>query len=168
VILGAAEPVASDGRLAAMRVTFVRRVLALVCLVAFAVAACGPTASPSLIRSAVPASLAGTTWRAVLVGREPTVPRSEPTARFTGDQVQGTTGCNDYGSTYRYDNGVIEVDEPISTAIGCDGVVAATEQRFVAALKGASSVAIDADGRLLLDGTGGSITFVVAPRQAGG
>jgi heat shock protein HslJ len=146
-----------------MRVTFVRRVLALVCLVAFVVAACGPTASPSLVRSAVPVSLEGTSWTAVLVAGQPTVVGSEPTAAFTADQIQGTTGCNDYGAAYRYATGVIKVDEPISTAIGCDGAVGATEQRFMAALKGASSVAIDAEGRLLLDGTGGSITFSVAP-----
>jgi heat shock protein HslJ len=146
-----------------MPVSVVRRVLALVCLVGFVVAACGPAASPSLIRSAVPVSLAGTTWTAVLVAGQPTLPGSEPTVAFTADQIQGTTGCNNYGAAYRYATGVIHVDEPISTAIGCDGAVAATEQRFMAALKGASSVAIDADGRLLLDGTGGSITLVVAP-----
>ena len=140
------------------------RVLAVMCLVAASVmVACGAGASPSLIRSAVPGSLAGTTWTAVLVTGQPTVTGSEPTAAFTADQIQGTTGCNDYGAAYRYATGVIKVDEPISTAIGCDGAVGATEQRFMAALKGASSVAIDAEGRLLLDGTGGSITFSVAP-----
>jgi hypothetical protein len=35
----------------------------------------------------------------------------------------------------------------------------------MAAMQGASSVSIDPDGRLVLDGSGGSITFVVAPQQ---
>jgi heat shock protein HslJ len=51
----------------------------------------------------------------------------------------------------------------MSTLMACDGAVGAVEGRFVAALDGASLLSIDLEGRLVLDGNGGSITFAVAP-----
>jgi heat shock protein HslJ len=160
----AAELRVNPCRLTAMPIVRLRAAIVAASLIAAAVvAACGPSAAPSLIRSAVPVSLAGTAWTAVLVAGQPTVSGSEPTAAFTADQVQGPTGCNDYRASYRYAAGAIALDEPISTAIGCDGAVAATERRFMAALRSASSVSIDDQGRLVIAGTGGPITFVVAP-----
>jgi heat shock protein HslJ len=60
------------------------------------------------MRPSIPASLAGTAWTAVLVAGQPTVSGSEPTAAFTADRVEGTTGCNRYGGSYGYAAGVIK------------------------------------------------------------
>jgi heat shock protein HslJ len=48
-----------------------------------------------------------------------------------------------------------------------DPAIEATEGRFMGALQGASSVSIDPTGRMILDGSGGSITFEVAEATAG-
>jgi heat shock protein HslJ len=135
-------------------------------MAALVVAGCGVRGEPSLIRTAYPTSLAGSAWSAVSVAGQPTVVGSAPTAVFTVDRIEGTTGCNAYFASYQYATGAIEIAEMGSTAIGCDGAIGATEQRFTAAMQGASSVSIDPEGRLVLDGSGGSITFVVAPQQA--
>lgn len=145
------------------------RSFAVLCFVtAFGVSACAAVAAPSVSRSSAPETLAGTAWTAVLVAGQPTVTGSEPTARFTADRIDGTTGCNRYGGSYEYAAGVIKLGQLMSTLIGCDGAIGATETRFNTALAGASSVSIDPDGRLILDGTSGSITFIVAPQPAGG
>jgi heat shock protein HslJ len=138
------------------------------CLFGLVVSACGAGSEPSLIRSSAPGTLAGTAWTAVLVAGQPTVAASQPTATFTADRIEGTTGCNRYGGSYQYANGVIKFGQLMSTLIGCDGAIGAVEGRFNTAIAGATSVSMDPEGRLVLDGPGGSITFVVVPRQAGG
>jgi len=112
-------------------------------------------------------TLAGTAWTAVLVAGQPVVAASPPTAKFDADIIQGTTGCNGYSGPYQYAAGDIKVGEVISTAMGCENPIGATEQRFMAALTVATTVSMDPDGRMILDGPGGSITFVVAGQPAG-
>jgi len=124
--------------------------------------------APSLSRSSAPETLAGTAWTAILVAGQPTVAGSEPTATFTADRIEGTTGCNRYGGSYDYTAGAIKLGQIMSTLMGCDGPIGTTEMRFNAALAGATTVSIDPEGRLVLDGTSGAITFVVAPQPAGG
>jgi heat shock protein HslJ len=161
------EPDGGVSRLAAMFVRPTRAVVTACFVVALALSACGPAAEASLTRSAWPASLAGTAWTAIRVGDQATVAGSQPTAAFTADKVQGTTSCNNYFGNYEYARGAIKFTMMGSTAMAClDPAIEATEQRFNAAMEGASSVSIDPAGRMIFDGSGGSITFEVAPQQA--
>jgi putative lipoprotein len=142
------------------------RVVAAFLVVIFLIASCGPAAEASLTRSAWPVTLVGSTWAAVLVGDKPTVAGSQPTAAFTTDQVKGSTGCNSYFGSYEYSRGAIKFSTMGSTAMAClDPAIEATEGTFMGAMQGASSVSIDPTGRMILDGSGGSITFEVAPQQ---
>ncbi len=153
-----------------MPTAMVRALLTVLCLIATVgpAAACVADPVPSLSRSSAPATLAGTAWTAILVAGQPTVAGSAPTARFTADRVDGTTGCNRYGGSYEYAAGVVRFGQLMSTLMGCDGAIGATEMRFNTALAGASTVSVDPEGRLVLDGTSGAITLVVAPQQGGG
>ena len=121
--------------------------------------------TPSSSRSAPPSPLAGTAWTAVLVvGRTP-VPGKEPTATFTTERIRGTGGCNDYDGPYEEANGVFSIPEFVWSAVGCNGAMGEIERLFDIALRGASSASIDPAGRLVIDGSGGSITFVAAPQS---
>jgi heat shock protein HslJ len=121
-----------------------------------------PSSSPSALSS----PLAGTAWQAVRVtGRAP-VPGKEPTAIFSMDGITGTGGCNDYDGPYRDANGVFSFPKFVSTAVGCGGEISETEDLFYAAMRGATSTSIDAGGQLVIDGPGGSLTFVAAPRPS--
>ena len=143
------------------------RAVAACLVIAFALSACGPAAEASLTRSAWPVTLVGTSWTAIRLGDQPTVAGSQPTAAFTADKVQGTTSCNNYFGNYEYARGAIKFSMMGSTAMAClDPAIEATEQSFNAAMEGASSVSIDPAGRMIFDGSGGSITFEVAPQQA--
>ena len=164
---GHGEPDEALGRLAAMFVGPMRAVIATCLVIAFALSACGPAAEASLTRSAWPVTLAGSTWTAIRVGDLPTVAGSQPSAAFTTDEVRGSTGCNSYFGTYEYARGAIRFSQIGSTAMAClDAGITVTEGRFMGAMQGASSVSIDPVGRMILDGSGGSITFEVAPQQA--
>jgi putative lipoprotein len=146
-----------------------KRAVVVACfVVALALSACGPAAEASLTRSAWPATLAGTTWTAIRVGDQATVAGSQPTAAFTANEVKGSTGCNSYFGSYEYSRGAIKFSTMGSTAMAClDPAIGATEGRFTAAMQGASSVSIDQAGRMIFDGSGGSITFELAPQEAG-
>ena len=105
-------------------------------------------------------SLAGTAWRAVDVDGRPPVEGSAPTIEFTEDRVAGTTGCN------RFFAGYTVVDDGLSlTAVGmtmmaCDGPIGDIEMVFVTVLNAAQTVAVDAEGRLVIGGSGGTAIFV--------
>jgi heat shock protein HslJ len=144
------------------------RTLAAAAVLLLAVAACaGPAASPPVTRSSAPVSLAGTAWTAVLVAGQPVVPASPPTATFDATEVNGTTGCNRYGGAYTYADGAITFGAMRTTLMGCIGPIGDVEIRFSQAMGAATTATMDPDGRLVLDGPGGSIVFEVSGQPAG-
>ena len=112
--------------------------------------------SPS---SETPPTLAGTAWRAISVSGAAPVAGNEPTIAFDADRATGTTGCNQYFGGYTYADGTIALSQVGMTMMACDGPIGTVEGSFVKALNGATSVAIDDGGQLLLSGTGGEVLF---------
>jgi heat shock protein HslJ len=106
-----------------------------------------------------PSVLGGTSWKAVLVGGQPPVAGREPTASFTPDRVQGTTGCNQYGGSYTQTGDAIEFRAMMMTLMACEDDVSIVEGRFNAAMNGATTAFMDSTGRLIIDGTDGAVTF---------
>jgi heat shock protein HslJ len=112
--------------------------------------------------STPPLTLAGTTWRAVSVaGRSPVADR-EPTISFDADQVRGSGGCNQFGGSYSYVDGVLEFGELTMTLMGCSDPIGSIEAAFMATLTALKSASIDDSGRLVLDGAGGEMLLVRA------
>ena len=107
----------------------------------------------------VPEGIEGA-WRAVTVAGEPVVAGHEPTATFTTNEVSGTTGCNQYGGSYTYADGEVGISPMRMTMMACIGPIGEVEGRFTEAMGGATTATTDAEGRLILDGTGGSIVFI--------
>ncbi len=99
-------------------------------------------------------------WQAVTVAGQPVVAGHEPTATFRGTEVNGTTGCNSYGGAYDYADGKITFSPMRMTMMACIGPIGDVEGLFTQAMSGATTATTDADGRLILDGTGGAIVFI--------
>ena len=133
-------------------------ILALILLVATVAVACGSAAVSGSPGPAV--QLDGTSWKAILVVGQPPVAGREPTATFAGGRIQGTTGCNQYGGDYTLTGDSIAFGPLMSTMMGCDAAIGEVEGRFNKALSGARSASIDAEGRLVIDGTAGAVTFL--------
>jgi heat shock protein HslJ len=114
----------------------------------------GPDRAPEGIEGA---------WQAVTVAGQPVVAGHEPTATFRETEVTGTTGCNSYGGSYTYTDGKITIGEMRMTMMACIGPIGEVEGRFTHAMDGATTATTDADGRLILDGTGGAIVFIGLP-----
>jgi heat shock protein HslJ len=117
-------------------------------VVAIVVLGCAPAApSPS-----TPA-LAGTSWTVISINGAGVVPDSPPTIQFSEDgRVSGSSGCNQYGGSFKADGGAIEFGALQSTEMFCEGARGPQEAAFTAALSGARSYSVDADGQLLIEG----------------
>jgi heat shock protein HslJ len=109
--------------------------------------------------SGVPATLAGTAWRAVTVSGAEPVPGREPTIRFEEERLNGSTGCNQFFGGYTYADGTIAVSQVGMTMMACDDAVGTIESAFLTVLNGATSASIEEAGQLLLGGLGGEILF---------
>src|SRR4051812_21168036 len=98
-------------------------------------------------------------WQAVSAAGQAVVAGHEPTATFLAGEVTGTTGCNSYGGSYRYD-GTLAIGAMRMTMMACIGPIGDVESRFTQAMSDATSAAVDGDGRLVVEGTAGSIVFI--------
>ena len=99
-------------------------------------------------------------WQAVTVAGEAVVAGHEPTATFLATEVSGTTGCNSYGGSYTYLDGRIVIGEMRMTLMACIGPIGDVESRFTQAMSEATAAAVDVEGRLVIEGSSGSVVFV--------
>ena len=110
----------------------------------------------------VPATLAGTSWRAISVDGTATVEDNQPSLTFAATDVNGNSGCNQFFGTYTYADGTIDITAGGMTMMACEEPVMGLESAYIAALDGASSVSVDDGGQLLLSGSAGDVLFVPA------
>ncbi len=103
-----------------------------------------------------------TAWTVLSIDGAPTLPGSPPTLDFAPDGLSGTTGCNQYGGTFRTDGDAFSADVGGMTKIGCDGPRSGQEVAFVAALSAIDHWRQREDGALELAG-GATIIAVPAP-----
>ncbi len=107
--------------------------------------------------------LVNTSWTVVSIDGAPTLPGSPPTLDFAPDGLSGTTGCNQYGGTFRTDGDSFTAVLGAMTKIGCDGPRSGQEGAFVAALSALDHWRQREDGALEL---GGGATIVAVPAPA--
>jgi len=108
---------------------------------------------------AEPADLEGTAWQAVAVAGQPPVAGAEPTIRFDGARLTGSTGCNTFGAGYGIVGERFSVGELVMTEIACAGPIAEQERRFVEALLAVEWIRLG-PGQLSLAGLRDSLDFV--------
>lgn len=102
------------------------------------------TAQPG--RSALPADLAGTSWRAVTIAGSPVAGGTESTLSFLPDgQVAGSGGCNRFAGQINAKDGRLRLGPLASTMMACPPEQMDQEQRFLAALDGAERLTRDGD-----------------------
>jgi heat shock protein HslJ len=147
-------------RLRRMSKLFLPALFAALVLTACGGSSPGSSASVTPTTPAAPDTLSGTSWKAITVAGQAVVVGHEPTATFTAAEVAGTTGCNSYGGGYTYADGKIAFMPLRMTMMGCIGPIGEVEGRFTAAMSGATTAAVDAQGQLIIDGAAGAIVFV--------
>ena len=133
------------------------RIVLAVLVLALAMAACDDAEPPP---NGSPLRLAGTAWRAIAVAGKRPIPGHEPTIAFGPDRLSGNGGCNGFGGTYTYIDGVLKFDQLATTLALCDGPVGSVENSFSQILSSVKRVSIEANGNLLLEGVGGQVLLV--------
>ena len=123
-----------------------------------AVACSSAGSSPST--DSLPASLAGTAWKAVSVVGQSTVAGREPTIAFEATKVSGSGGCNQFGGEYTYADGRLTFGEMPMTLMGCEEPISTIETAFMHVLAGGVTVELDDGNQLLIEGPGGQALLV--------
>ena len=142
-----------------------RTAIAVTLLCLFALACSGPPGSSQPTPDPHPPSLAGSTWAVASVsGRAPVI-GSRPNVIFGATDVQGSSGCNSFGGTYRYDpsSGRIDLSKNMfMTEMACPDGRDTFESALIQALTAASDASFDGEGRLVLSGASGQVLLVPA------
>jgi heat shock protein HslJ len=138
----------------------VGRLLVGVAIAALAVAIAALAVAGCDAFPAGPTRLDGTQWRVVEVGGTGPVAGSEPFVRFVGGQIQGSTGCNDFGGPFSLTiDDELSIGELTTTRAVCDGPLGAQEAAMLMALRGAERIDLQGD-RLEIAGSGGRLAFL--------
>ena len=110
-------------------------------------------ADPAASGSADATSLVGA-WNLAELGRTADFAHLQPTIEFGSDgTVSGFAGCNTFSSSYTTDGATLTFGPMAATKMACQRPGSAVEADYLTALGGVTGWAIEADGRLRLDGT---------------
>ncbi len=123
------------------------------------IAGCGP--SPAAGQSL----LEGTEWVLVSLAGDPPLAGAVPSATFSADQIEGTTGCNHYAGAYTADDSDITVSEVAQTEMACMEPEGAMDQErdFLGALVAVARYRLDGERLELLDAAGGVLLVFEPP-----
>ena len=126
-------------------------------LVAIAVlAACGGSGATAL---------RDTAWELESLTGNDLLPGTKITLEFSGDQVSGSAGCNQYGGSYQARGDSLSVGDVFSTEMGClepEGILE-QETAYLATLMTAARYQIVGNRLEILDEAGTQILVFVQP-----
>lgn len=108
--------------------------------------------TPQTSRGATGAGLVGA-WDLAELGPTADFAHLRPTIEFAEDgTVSGFAGCNTFSGSYTTDGSTLSFGPMAMTEMACQRPGSAVEADYVAALAGVTGWAVEADGRLRLDG----------------
>lgn len=139
----------------------IRAGVILLSLITLALTACGGQGDGGATDAP---SLEGTEWVLLTLNGQPPLPGTLPTAAFTADQINGTTGCNHYFGSYEAAGGTLTIREVGMTEMYCmdPAGVMEQEQQFLSALTSVTAYRMTANRLELLDSSGAAL-FVFGP-----
>ena len=86
-------------------------------------------------------------------GRPVRGPRAA-TISFSGNRINGNSGCNNFGGSFRFERGYLITGPLMSTKMACMGPAMMQEQAITRLLGQRLSVSTNRDGKLVLSATG--------------
>jgi len=134
----------------------------------------GPAAGVVAMDQTPKSPIEGPNWRLTRMGdREGEALRGTgraPTVRFASGQVEGFSGCNNFGGGYQLEPGRVVIDSLRLTMMACIGDSMEVEAAFTRAFTGTLTYKVDAGTLTLTPGSGDALVFLAeaAPRLAGG
>jgi heat shock protein HslJ len=107
-------------------------------------------------------SLAGTQWTIASINGAAPAAQRKTEMRFTADRVSGNAGCNSFGGSYTFADGVMTTTRLVSTKMACLGPGMAQEDAVFKILARPVTVSWQADGSLTLSDDAGTMTLTPA------
>jgi putative lipoprotein len=105
--------------------------------------------------------LSGTDWVLTSLNGEPPLSKAQPTITFKSNEVNGSTGCNQYFGSYETSSNNLEISDLGWTEMAClspEGVMV-QEQQYMKTLQEINQYQINGD-QLTLISTSSSLLFV--------
>jgi heat shock protein HslJ len=124
-------------------------------LLILALAACGASGATAL---------RDTAWELESLTGSDVLPGTTITLKFSGDQVSGSAGCNQYGGSYQAGENSLSIGDVFSTEMGCLEPAGILEQEtaYLTALRTAATYQITADRLEIFDKAGAQVLIFVA------
>ncbi len=113
-------------------------------------------------------ALTGPVWIAARLNGHKLLPATTISAEFnTGESVSGSSGCNNYSTSYTVDGDSISFGgEIVSTMMLCDEPVNEQEREYFQALNEAASFDVNGEELTMLNGEGNTLAVYKAQSQA--
>jgi len=109
-------------------------------------------------------ALRDTAWELESLTGDAVLPGTTITLKFSGDQVSGSAGCNQYGGSYQAGENSLSIGDVFSTEMGClepEGILE-QETAYLTALSTAATYQITADQLEIFDKAGAQVLVFVA------
>ena len=97
--------------------------------------------------------LLDTSWELDTLNGLTLLPGTKITLEFSGDQVSGSAGCNQFGGIFQTQENTLSIDDVFSTEMGCmdpEGILE-QEQLYLAALRNAAKYQASAATLVITD-----------------
>jgi len=109
-------------------------------------------------------ALRDTAWELESLTGDDVLPGTTITLKFSGDQVSGSAGCNQYGGSYQAGENSLSIGDVFSTEMGCLEPAGILEQEtaYLTALRTAATYQITADRLEIFDKAGAQVLVCVA------
>lgn len=132
-----------------------KKIFALLLLIAITLAACAPAESASIVGE----------WGLVSYGDPanptPAAPDVETSIIFGEDgQVNGTAGCNGFGGDYKVNGDTIQFDSLFMTEMACIGPADQQERVLFSVFVGTASMALDGDALTITSADGSAVVVL--------
>jgi heat shock protein HslJ len=103
-----------------------------------------------------PASLGGSEWKITTLDGEPIPDTAKVTIQFLeDDRVTGSSGCNRFQGSYSLSGSGLSFGPLMGTKRACPQPQMSVESRFLNLVQQVTSIAVNADGTLLLQTSDG-------------
>lgn len=104
-------------------------------------------------------------WRIESVAGRPAVRGTTVTVTFNGARMNGNTGCNAFGGTYRFERGFLTAGPLITTKRACTRFTNTQERDLLALFGERLSVSSTRNGKLVLTGRDGKTLVLARDRR---
>ncbi len=111
-------------------------------------------------------TLNDTNWLLVSLNGQPAIPDTQVTINFEAGQINGSDGCNSYGTSYKVNGSKFSVNQNIATTMmACPEPIMEQATAYITALTQVATYKVDNQQLTLLDASGKTLATFTAQNK---